>query len=393
MPEALAEQAAECGMPAMALTDRAGLYGAPRFHAAMCRLGLRAIVGAEIPLEGGARLPVLAETRTGYRNLCRLLSRLHLRAPKGEGTCRLEEVEAFAPGLVCLTGSDEGPLTPALGTDNAAAMLERLTAWFGRENVFIEISRHHHVAQERRTRRFLELAATARLPVVATNGVAYATPEEKPIADVFTCLRHHVRLDTAGRRLGANAERCLKPPAEMAQLFRDLPGAVARAGELGERLGFQLTDLGYEFPRAPVPAGETMTSHLRALVETGHAWRYSGRGRLAAQARRQIERELALIARLQLEGYFLIVHDIAQFCREEGILAQGRGSAANSAVCFCLGITAVDPVGMELLFERFLSEERGEWPDVDIDLPSGKLRERVIQHLYARYGAQGAAIT
>ena len=392
-PETLAETAADLGLSAMALVDRAGVYGAPRFHAAMRKRGLRPIVGAELPLDDGTRLPLLAESRAGYQNLCRLLTRMHLRAPKGEGVCRLEEVEEFAEGLVCLVGGDDGPLGRAVRDGMASRMLDRLQGWFGRSGVYVEVSRHHREVQERRNRRLIEVARSAGAPILATNQVWYATREEKPVADVFTCLRHHVRLDTAGRRLEPNTERRLKSPQAMAQLFRDLPEAITHAGELAERLTFQLSDLGYEFPRAPVPAGETMASHLRRLAEAGADWRYGRTGALAARARRQLERELALIAKLKLEGYFLIVHDIVRYCGEQGILAQGRGSAANSAVCFALGITAVDPVGMELLFERFLSEERGEWPDIDLDLPSGALRERVIQHVYARYGKLGAAMT
>lgn len=392
-PETIAETAAELGFSAMALVDRAGTYGAPRFYSAMRKLKLRPILGAELPLEDGTRLPLLVETRTGHQNLCRLLTRMHLRSAKGEGACRLEEIEEFTAGLVCLCGADDGPLTHALRNRTARSVIERLQGWFGSGNVYVEVSRHHREAQERRNRHLIDLAEAMGVPVVATNNVWYATREEKPVADVFACLRHHVRLDTAGRKLEPNAERCLKSPGEMAKLFRDLPHAVACAGELAERLTFQLSDLGYEFPHAPVPEGETMTSHLRQLSEAGADWRYGRTGKLAARARRQIERELGLIAKLKLEGYFLIVHDIIRFCQREGILAQGRGSAANSAVCYSLGITAVDPVGMELLFERFLSEERGEWPDIDLDLPSGDLRERVIQHMYERYGKLGAAMT
>ena len=252
----------------MALIDRAGVYGAARFHGAMRKLGLRSIVGAEIPLEDDTRLPVLVEARAGYRNLCRLLTRMHLRAPKGEGTCRLEELEEFADGLVCLTGGDNGPLSRLRDDREALGILERLIAWFGRESVFVEISRHHLEAQERHTRHLLGWANTAGLPVVATNAANYATREEKQIADVFACLRHHVRLDAAGRRLEPNTERCLKSPAEMAKLFRDLPHAVARTGELAERLTFQLSDLGYEFPRAPVRPGDLVavdTLDLRPL--------------------------------------------------------------------------------------------------------------------------------
>ncbi|HZT73397.1 MAG TPA: error-prone DNA polymerase [Terriglobales bacterium] len=406
LPEALAQTAARLGMPALALTDRGGVYGAPRLHQAARRAGIAAIVGAEVPLVGGARLPLLVETRAGYQNLCRLLTRMHLRAPKGEGCAGWGDLEEFAGGLVCLTGADSGPLAAALrdrrgGEREARRVLERLAGMFGRENVLVEIQRHFRRGEEALNRAFLCLAAATGLPPIATNGVAYATAAERPIADVFTCLRHHCTLDTAGRLLAPNAERALKPPAAMARLFADVPGAVAASGALAARLGFRLDDLGYEFPRAPVPPGHTMTSYLRELTVAGALRRYGAPGTAATPARRalarrawrQIEHELALIAKLRLEGYFLIVYDIIRYCREQGILAQGRGSAANSAVCYSLGITAVDPVGMELLFERFLSEERGEWPDIDIDLPSGERRERVIQYLYRAYGESGAAMT
>src|SRR6185369_7724667 len=210
----------------------------------------------------------------------------------------------------------------------------------------------------------------------------------------FTCIRNHTTLSKAGRLLEANSERHIKNEAEMSRLFADLPEAIAETGALASRLEFTLADLGYEFPRYPLPEGETMTSFLRKRTEEGERDRYGKKNAgLRARARRQIERELALIAKLKLEGYFLIVWDIVKFCRDQGILVQGRGSAANSAVCYSLGITAVDPVGMELLFERFLSEERGEWPDIDLDLPSGDQRERVIQYIYQRYGTHGAAMT
>ncbi|MGH9520577.1 MAG: PHP domain-containing protein, partial [Terriglobales bacterium] len=184
-PEDLAQTAAAVGLEAVALSDRAGFYGAPRFHKAMRGLGLRPILGAEVPLEEGSRLPLLVETRAGYQNLCRLLTRMHLRAPKAQGACALDELEEFSDGLVCLTGGDEGPLTAALGDGSARALLERLLSWFGRDRVYVEISRHHREAQERRLRRYLELAASLRLPIVATNAVAYATAADQPIADVF----------------------------------------------------------------------------------------------------------------------------------------------------------------------------------------------------------------
>jgi error-prone DNA polymerase len=204
------------------------------------------------------------------------------------------------------------------------------------------------------------------------------------------CLREKTTLDVAGRRLLANAERHLKPAREMAALFRDQPDALRNTRRIAEQCAFTLADLGYRFPDYPLPPGETANGHLRALSEAGARQRY---GWITAKVRKQLEHELRVIGQLDLAGYFLIVWDIVRFCREAGILAQGRGSAANSVVCYALGITAVDPVGMALLFERFLSPERGEWPDIDIDLPSGDQRERVIQYVYQRYGARGAAMT
>ena len=218
----------------------------------------------------------------------------------------------------------------------------------------------------------------------------HAAPKGRALLDVLTCIREKRTLATAGRLLAENAERHLKAPMAMAALFADRPDLLRNAEALAERLSFTLEDLGYRFPDYPVPAGETQFSFLCQATEAGARERYRP---YHEKARRQIERELALIGKLNLAGYFLIVWDLVNFCRREGILVQGRGSAANSAVCYSLGITAVDPVGMELLFERFLSEERGEWPDIDLDLPSGDRRERVIQHVYARYGAAGAAMT
>ena len=225
---------------------------------------------------------------------------------------------------------------------------------------------------------------------MATNDVCH-TGADRALLDVLTCIRLKTTLEEAGRALWVNAERHLKSPAEMAALFRDLPGALATTREIAERCEFTLADLGYRFPDYPLPPGETPDSYLRALTYAGARERWGAA--LGDRVRRQLEHELTIIAKLKLAGYFLIVWDIVQFCRENQILAQGRGSAANSAVCYALGITAVDAVEMELLFERFLSEERGEWPDIDLDLPSGDQREKVIQYVYRRYGERGAAMT
>ncbi len=386
-PEDLIDRAAELGYPALALGDRDGIYGAPRFHQAARRAGLRALVGTEITVqEGGSAgrrsLLLLVETRTGYRNLCRLLTDAHLGSPRGAPCVEFTRVEEYAKGLVALVRGDR-----ALD----AGFLARVRALFGRAQLWVDVSRPRERAAEAAARRAVAIAEGQGVPIVATNDVRAATADGRRLVDAFTCLRERTRLDLAGRRLLANAERCLRSPEEMATRFSDRPAWVRASREIAERCTFTLEDLGYRFPSFPVPSGETQDSWLRHETLEGAKRRYGDP--LPRRARAQLEHELVVISKLDLAGYFLIVHDIARFAREGGILAQGRGSAANSAVCYALGITAVDPVGMELLFERFLSEERGEWPDIDLDLPSGDQRERVIQYVFQRYGQRGAAMT
>jgi error-prone DNA polymerase len=351
-------------------------------------------------------IPVLVRNRTGYQNLCRLITLMKLRVPKhakpGECAVTTDELAAHAQGLICLTGGEQGPLGAGDGKtrgwgdrENALRTGEWLLDVFGKGNVYAELQRHFNRAEEARNQAVVQLAKRLKLPLLATNGVYHATPAQREVADVFTCLRNHVRLENAGQLLANNSERYLKSAQTMMKLFADLPEAIANTLELSSRLKFSLADLGYEFPKYPVPAGETMMSFLRKRTDEGARLRYTGQNSAPTyeHARLQIDRELLLIEKLKLEGYFLIVWEIVRFCRQQGILIQGRGSAANSAVCYSLGITAVDPVGMELLFERFLSEERGEWPDIDLDLPSGDQRERAIQYVYERYGKLGAAMT
>jgi error-prone DNA polymerase len=422
IPEELVGVSSNLGMPAMALLDRDGVYGSPRFHLAAKKAKIRAHIGAEITIDnifsasesttpnlvegsprGAFRLPLLVASRAGYQNLCRLITKMKLRVGRKEGGCASSsDFVEHDGGLICLTGGEEGPLAAALkqgGPRAALQAVKRLTEIFGRSavgspNVYVELQRHFHRDEEYRNRVAIEIAEALHLPLLATNGVNYAAPPERQLADAFTALQHHRTLATAGRLLARNAERHLKSPAAMRALFADIPQAIANTVDLSSRLEFTLNDLGYEFPRFPVPEGETMMSFLRERTWEGWQSRY-GRAdpELKKRARRQIDRELNLIEHLQLAGYFLIVWDLVRFCREQNILVQGRGSAANSAVCYSLAITAVDPIGMELLFERFLSEERGEWPDIDLDLPSGDERERVIQYLYGRYGQRGAAMT
>src|SRR5579862_5073841 len=392
-PEELAAACAQYKMPAMALLDRDGVYGSPRLHLATKKLSIRAHIGAEVTSVAGWRYPLLVESREGYQNLCRLITRMKLRARKGEGSALPEEIAELNRGLICLTGGEEGPLAHALaqgGMDAAVKCVQELCGTFGRHNIYVELQRHFSREEEARNQAAVAIAKKLKLPLLATNGVSYAHRQQREVLDVFTCIRHHRTLSTAGRLLSRNSERYFKTHQEMSFLFSDLPEAIANTELLSSRLQFTLNDLGYKFPVYPVPDGGSEMHFLRERTYEGMISRYrSDNGR----ARRQIKRELALIEKLDLAGYFLIVWDIVRFCREKNILVQGRGSAANSAVCYSLGITAVDPIAMDLLFERFLSEERGEWPDIDLDLPSGDQRERAIQYVYERYGKLGAAMT
>ena len=407
LPETLVERAAALGYPALALLDADGVYGAPRFHKAAKQAGLRAIIGAELTIEAGGqgrqgktpptpptpptplshwRLPVLVESQQGYRNLCRLVTRMKMRSAKGEGALALEELDGSTAGLVALGGR------PLLDGQRygVGGLLDRLVGLFGRRGVCVELQRHLLRDEESDNVALDALARAFRVPVIATNGVRFAAPADRPLFDVLTCVHQRTTLDAAGRLLARNAERYLKSPEAMAQLFADRPEALAGGAALAERLEYTMADLGYRFPAYPVPQGETEASFLRHITEAGARERYRP---YPDKARAQIARELDLIEKLDLAGYFLIVWDIVNYARQQDILVQGRGSAANSAVCYSLGITAVDPIAMELLFERFLSEERGEWPDIDLDLPSGDRRERVIQHVYEKYGRLGAAMT
>ena len=398
LPEHLAEEAARLDYPALALIDRDGFCGAPRFYKACREVGVRPLVGTQITVAGSRsaysyQLPLLVENWEGYQNLSRLITQMKLRSEKGKGELRLRELEDHTSGVVCLTGGESGLLRSVLqqeGPESACRYLERLKDIFGPDGVYVELQRHLDRGEENVNRYLIEMASRHRLPLLATNGVRYTQSERRPLLDVLTCIRHKTDLDSAGKLLSRNAECYLKDPNRMNRLFRDLPEALANSVELAQRLDFTLKDLGYRFPEYPVPEGHSMMSYLRTLTEAGARQRYRPYHR---RARRQIAHELNLIEKLDLAGYFLIVWDIVRFCREQDILSQGRGSAANSAVCYSLGITAVDPVGMDLLFERFLSEERGEWPDIDLDLPSGDRRERVIQYVYERYGRRGAAMT
>ena len=416
-PESYIERAVELNMPAMALADRNGLYGVARFHISGNLNEVKAHIGAEIAVSSfgerltpPAHLPnqcphepprivLLCKSQTGYQNLSQLITRFKMReATKAEGAATFEDLEEFSEGLICLTGGEEGPLASSLANDGESAatrQLDRLISIYGHNNIYIELQRHRERQQESRNVSLLSLATKLRLPIVATNGVQCATPQDRELLDIFTSIRNHTTIHEAGRLVSRNCLRHLRSSREMQEIFRDLPEAVANTRIISERLEFTLNNLGYEFPCYPVPDGETMDSFLAKRVDEGIRKRFSPalKRPLLERALQQSQRELALIAQLGFAGYFLIVWDIIRYCQENGFLVQGRGSAANSVVCYALEITAVDPIGMELLFERFLSESRGEWPDIDLDLPSGDHREKVIQHIYEKYGALGAAMT
>jgi len=414
LPEDLAECAAQTHLSALAVIDANGVYGAPRFYKAARAAGIRPIIGAEVNLAWEClpaalraprdrlllckghpppRLTFLVASRVGYRNLCRLLTECALGRPKGQIFAHWDQIALHSEGLYCLTGGEEGPLAWIDRYDTtpepSRQFLSRLKTLFP-SRLYVELQRHRRRDQEHWNRRLINLARLEDLPLIATNGVRYARRKDKDLYDVLCCIRKGLSLDEAKAQLNANRERHLKSPDEMMRLFHDLPEAIGHAAQLASLLNFTLADLGYEFPDFPHPPKETPISYLRRITWEGAQTRFRP---VTAAVRAQIEKELTLIGKLELAGYFLIVWDIVQFCRRERILVQGRGSAANSAVCYALSITAVDPIKMELIFERFLSEERREWPDIDLDLPSGNQRERVIQYLYGKYGAQSAAMT
>ena len=432
VPEDLVRAAHEQELPALAVLDRDGVYGAPRVYGPARANGLRARVGAEITMEDGCVVPLLVASRTGYQNLCQLnteaklterkraafpssdffeesfspaktssaetASALHERKRPCFATWK--ELARYSEGLIALTGDEDGPVRRAWRTTGSAAAgsaLQKLLAIFGHDRLYVELQRHRIRGEDREIAFLADLAETQRLPLLATGGVNYAIRAHRAMADVFTCLRHRTTLDQAGRQLEANSARHVKSAREMQTLFGDFPSAVENSVHLEQRLEFTLQNLGYAFPHFPTLNGESMDAYLRALTFAAARERLKP---FSEAMKEQLDRELALISRLGFAGYFLIVWDICKWAREEQkILIQGRGSAANSAVCYVLGITAVDPLKHRLLFDRFLTDGRigadgnPSWPDIDLDLPSGERRESVIQEVYRRYGQRGAAMT
>lgn len=377
-PEELVEVASALGLAALALTDCNGLYGAVRFAKAAAEQKLPAIIGSQVRFENGERLIALVENEHGYANLCELISIGQLRGSKGEPCLRHEDLDGRTDGLLALYETPD------------AVAISRIREHFpGR--LFLELQHHLHAEDARRCRRLIELAGELQLPYVATNGVMYARREDARLADVLFCVKNKTTLTQAREDalLRPNAEYYVKTPRMMAQIFAGYPQAIRNTLVIAERCAFRLERLVGQFPIFPVPDGYTRQSYLRELVYRGAAQRYGTP--IATNVERQLEYELGMIAKMDLAGYFLIVWDIVRVANEMGVLCQGRGSAANSAVCYSLGITAVDPIGMNLLFERFMSEGREEIPDIDVDF-AHQDREKVIQYVYERYGRTHAAM-
>ena len=392
LPEALVTRAAELGHRTIGLVDHMGFYGSARAHHTAQKHGLRAIVGAtleniSIPEAAISQLPILCHSREGYQNLSRLLTTCHCE-PEGSPWAHHD-----------LTGL-HAVLTPEsfdkLTRQQLLATAIALKKLFGPHHLSLALFRHYRRGEERRNQLMRDLGEHLKLPLLASNAPLYSKPKDRLLTDAFTCLREKTTLDDAGRHLEMNGERFLKSPSELQQLFSDYPQAVRHAYELSERCAFSLENLGYRFPRFRDPESNELLDDdaqhetLKARVVSGLKSRFK---KVSPQHRQQVTHELKTIRQLGFSGYFLIVWDLVRFARSHGILCQGRGSAANSLVCYALGVTSVDPVAGGLLFERFLSENRQSWPDVDIDFPSGERRESVIQYLFQKYAPRGAAMT
>jgi error-prone DNA polymerase len=413
-PERLVERAVELGMPALALTDHDDLGGAVRFATAARAAGVGGIIGAELTLEMGdgrremgddrslpspishlpspiTHLTLLSESHTGYANLSSLITRARMDHPRGTPRVSLDTLAQHADGLYALTGCVRGAVPQALlhsGRDAACESLATLLDIFGRR-VSVEVW-DHAVPQERElVRELIALARALDVPWVVTNDVHYARATQRLAHDVLCALRHGETLESMGTRLRPNGEWYLKGHAQIRRRWQDDDAGIKQTLAIAERCAFRLADLKPRLPHFMLPPGVGEDEYLTRLVEGGAEERWGWRR--TARHDKQLAHELALIAKLGLAGYFLIVWDIVRFARREGILCQGRGSAANSAVCYCLGITAVDPIKLELLFERFLSEERTEAPDIDIDF-AHRDRERVLQYVYDKYGREHAAM-
>lgn len=391
-PEELVEEAKRLGLSALAITDRDGVYGVVRAHVKAKEAGIHLIIGSQVTVAPIDRQPspassivLLAMDRAGYANLCCLITSGRLRSPKGESRLSWQEVCAHAHGLIALWGGEGSLLS---GEADPTPVMRLLRDAFG-DRLYALIDRHRRAEEREEEARTILRAHRYGLPLVAAPEVLYHKAARRPLQDVLTCIRYGVTLSTAGRRTKPNEEYALLSPSAFRALYKGMADAVAATGEIAERCTFLLDELRYRYPSEELPRGCTSSQWLKQLTFEGAAGRYGGQ--VPADVTAQLERELALIDELDYCGYFLTMWEIVRFCEERGILCQGRGSAANSAVCYCLGITAVDPVRMDLLFERFISRERAEPPDIDLDIMHER-REEVIQHVYGKYGRTHAAM-
>ncbi len=381
-PDELIERAHELSLPAIALTDSDGVYGVGRAHLQAKSLGIQLIIGAEITLENHAPLLLLAKNRTGYASLCRLITLGRRRAPKGQCTLTLQETCEHADGLLALWGNTQAQHAPQ--TSSLGPLSEAFS-----DRLYALIVRRMQPEDDQKNRAILHAANTFNIPPVAATEVLYHTVDRRPLQDILTCIRHNVTIQTAGKRIRPNAEHALLAAHDFARVFADHPAAIENTLAITQRCKFSLDELHYRYPLENIPPGLTPMQWLRQLTLQGVHKRYGHT--IPAAVLQQLESEFATIDDLNYAGYFLTMHEIVEFCRANQIMCQGRGSAANSALCYCLGITAVDPVKMGLLFERFLSRERAEPPDIDLDIAHNR-REEVIQHVYQKYGRDHAAM-
>ena len=384
-PDELVEEAHRFGLPALALTDRDGVYGVVRAHVKAREVGLKLIIGSEITIDDGSTIVLLAQDRGGYANLCRLITKGRLRSEKGESAVSWDEVCAHAPGLIALWGGARSLIVGEADCHDIGGKLRDAFA----DRLYGILTRHRceeEVIQEARVR---ERARRFGFPLVAANEVLYHTPARRRLQDVLTAIRHGIPVASCGRKLKPNAEYALKPPRAFAELFSDDPTLINRTVEVAERCNFSLDEIRYRYPSEELPNGMTSAQWLRRQTLNGAQRRYENG--IPDWIVVQIEKELEIIEALDYPGYFLTMWEIIEFCRANNILCQGRGSAANSVVCYCLGITAVDPAHIGLLFERFISKERAEPPDIDLDIEHDR-REEVIQHVYQKYGRDRAAM-
>ncbi|MDB5483474.1 MAG: polymerase alpha subunit, partial [Caulobacteraceae bacterium] len=384
-PGELVTAAKALGMAAVGVTDRNSLAGVVRAWAKGREIGQRVLTGCRLDFADATPGVLCYPTdREGWGRLTRLLTVGQRRVKKGECELTFADLLEHGEGQLLL-------VTPPQDLDEAFEASLRTLAGEFRGRVWLAAARPYGARDLNRLARLDALGAVAGAPMTAVNDVLYHGPERRPLQDVLTCIREGCSIEEAGLRLEANAERHLKSPAEMARLFARWPHALERTLEVADRVGFDLSQLKYEYPDEPVPPGKTAIQHLTDLAWAGAAWRYPDGVQEKEQA--TLRHELALIEELGYPNYFLTVHDIVAWAREKGILCQGRGSAANSLVCFCLGVTAVDPTqpDHDLLFARFISRERGEPPDIDVDFEHER-REEVMQYVYERYGRERAAI-